>query len=465
MPLTSRAPTNDSVTAPVDVALQSLLHNDLDAMFRNADKIGQPSDWIEHIPFAYWLIHTITPQTLVELGRPASSSYAAFCQAVQDEGLETRCYAVECPQKGEDAPQTAEPTPSSTDYSAFSQTFRCTFDEAALRFADSSIDLLHIDGIQSYDAGRDVFKKWLPKLSARGVVLLHHTNDLHGDAGIWRLWNDVASRWPCFEFLHGRGLGILCVGADVPPSVQALLSIKNDVARIRARFTYLGQRWAMESRARILAEEIAYHRDRAHHARGEAEAYRRHVGQMDGKLSTAKQALDKALNEVLDLRTEVRQFDTVQREREGQFRILARDRNRAVKQIAQLTADLEYQRQQTVTLAAAQAENERQLFELYRSSSWRITGPIRGLAARHPTAIRAIRTLINRHPGFRRFAIGIQATSADIAAAYRSYVRIRRVQLTRLYSALGRGKPASHRQDRCHYVVLHRRHDRLAPRT
>ena len=61
-------------------------------------------------------------------------------------------------------------------YSAFSSLVRTTFDDALGHFRDGSIDLLNLDGFHSRDAVRHDFETWLPKVSTRGVVLLHDIN-------------------------------------------------------------------------------------------------------------------------------------------------------------------------------------------------------------------------------------------------------------------------------------------------
>lgn len=226
-----------------------------------------PSAWLEHGPFAFWLTETVQPQTLVELGTHSGFSYLTFCQAVLRLGLPTSCYAIDT-WRGDDHSgfygEEVFAKLSATherSYAGFSTLVRALFDDALPRFADGSIDLLHIDGRHDYKSVSHDYETWLPKLSERGIVLFHDTNERAGDFGVWRLWNELSNAHPSFEFLHGHGLGILAPSRVVPEGLVPLLwSGPQRKAAIRAAYVRLGkgvlaQHELYAARARIAAHD------------------------------------------------------------------------------------------------------------------------------------------------------------------------------------------------------------------
>src|SRR5439155_23769549 len=116
------------------------------------------SGWIEHVPFAFWLIEVLKPKCFAELGVHNGVSYFAFCQAVKNLNLDTTCYGIDSWVGDEHAGFYGEEIFSkvssyNTDnYSGFLTLVRATFDEASNYFIDQQIDLLHIDGLHTYEA-------------------------------------------------------------------------------------------------------------------------------------------------------------------------------------------------------------------------------------------------------------------------------------------------------------------------
>jgi cephalosporin hydroxylase len=188
-------------------------------LFTRPNRLHIKSAWNEHIPFAMMLVELQRPRVVVELGAHCGVSYCAWCQAVTAMGLPSKCYAVDT-WAGDahtgyyDNAVFEELKQYHSQYEAFSTLLRMKFDEALTRFPDRSVDLLHIDGLHSYEAVRHDFETWLPKMSERGVVLFHDTAVTDRGFGVYKLWAEVSARFPHFNFEHGYGLGVLAVGKE-----------------------------------------------------------------------------------------------------------------------------------------------------------------------------------------------------------------------------------------------------------
>ena len=184
--------------------------------------------WTGHIPFAGWIMEEHRPNIFVELGTHAGLSYSSFCQAAIENRLLTKCYAVDT-WKGDEHSWTYDESIfkeyseyHQERYASFSQLLRMTFDEALNYFSDGSVDLLHIDGLHTYEAVKHDFETWLPKMSDRGIILFHDTNVRERNFGVWKLWEEVSQHYPGFEFQHSHGLGVLLIGSNIPEKIKFL---------------------------------------------------------------------------------------------------------------------------------------------------------------------------------------------------------------------------------------------------
>ena len=95
---------------------------------------------------------------------------------------------------------------------------RCKFDDAVKQFEDNSIDLLHIDGLHTYEAVKHDWKTWLGKLKHGGTVLLHDWNVRDPGFGVWKLWEEIKedNRFKCIQLANGYGLGIATYTEIIP---------------------------------------------------------------------------------------------------------------------------------------------------------------------------------------------------------------------------------------------------------
>ncbi|WP_315743434.1 MULTISPECIES: class I SAM-dependent methyltransferase [unclassified Bradyrhizobium] len=173
------------------------------------------SPWQGHRDFAYDLVGFARPRLIVELGVHYGCSYFAFCQAVKDRDLPSRVVGIDtwegdehCGHYGGEAYETVAKTMAASFADDRFVLHRARFDQATEAFDDDSIDLLHIDGLHTYDAVRSDFTTWLPKLARDGIILMHDIASSSGYESA-RFWAEIKQRHPHFEFLNRWGLGIL----------------------------------------------------------------------------------------------------------------------------------------------------------------------------------------------------------------------------------------------------------------
>src|SRR5882672_1369407 len=207
------------------------------------------SAWAAHTPFAMLLVDLLRPRTVVELGTFTGVSYCAFCQAVKELQLDARCYAIDTwrgdEQSGSYGDEILDDLKRHHDplYGGFSSLIQSSFDEALANFENGAVDLLHIDGYHAYEVVRHDFESWLPKMSDRGVILLHDTNVREGNFGVWRLWEEIKPRFPHFEFVHQHGLGVVLAGPNAGAELLSLVNAGEAEAQmIRDFFEQLGER-------------------------------------------------------------------------------------------------------------------------------------------------------------------------------------------------------------------------------
>lgn len=308
-----------------------------------------PSAWTGHVPFAFWVVEAARPRVLVELGTHHGTSYLAFCQAVAEAGLDTRCHAVDTWLGDEHAGFYGDEvheqlSARNAKYAGFSRLMRMTFDDALPAFDDGSVDLLHIDGLHTYDAVKHDFESWLPKLSDRAVVLFHDTGVRERGFGVWELWAELRGRYPAFEFQHAHGLGVLLVGAQAPGPLRALAALPGteDEAAVQRLFAALGAGvMAMGEAASLKAwlEQAQSDQAAALKAAGEAHHYlAERAAALEQQAQGLRDAVESSRVESSEATLRSRHLEGVLADREQLVASLRTDLARALADAVELSA-------------------------------------------------------------------------------------------------------------------------------
>ncbi len=173
--------------------------------------------WVGHIHFGYDLICNIKPGILVELGTYKGTSFFSFLQAIKDTELNTKSFAVDTWRGDEHAGFYGDEFYNHVVsiirefYQGLNtRLLKMFFDEALKEFENNSIDILHIDGLHTYEAVMHDFKTWFPKVKDDGYILFHDIRVV--DFGVCRVWDIIKREYPDYtfiEFEHSFGLGVM----------------------------------------------------------------------------------------------------------------------------------------------------------------------------------------------------------------------------------------------------------------
>ncbi len=182
------------------------------------------SAWKGHRGFAQRLIKALQPEVFVELGVHAGDSYFTIVESMHNGkayGVDTWAGDKHAGFYDDGIWKMVQGVNRQYPNSAL---LRMTFDSATSLIQDD-INLLHIDGLHTYESVKHDYETWGPKV--RDVILLH---DIcvpeNPDFGVWKLWEEIKNdnAGMCFEFHHCHGLAVFCKSERGFRAVQATKS-------------------------------------------------------------------------------------------------------------------------------------------------------------------------------------------------------------------------------------------------
>jgi predicted O-methyltransferase YrrM len=208
------------------------------------DKLEQlESSWKGHRAFAEWLTQRLQPKITVELG--VDYGYSLFCLANKNPGRVIGIDLFEgdahAGTREKNQHETVQQFATDNEYTNV-QLIKGDFTQLA-QYWVAPIDILHIDGLHTYEACLMDFVNWGPHVSATGVVLMH---DITSYPDVTRVFLEVGAQAKV-AFLHSAGLGVVCrdlalaqeILARYPDAVsgqalaEEMVKLKQDAQRFR----------------------------------------------------------------------------------------------------------------------------------------------------------------------------------------------------------------------------------------
>lgn len=160
------------------------------------------SAWKGHEQFAYWLVNEIKPKITVDLG--VDYGFSTFALSHNNPGI---VYGIDCFSGDEHAGfrDTLEYVNNIKNTYAFNNVefIKGDFNEVASQWRET-IDLIHIDGLHTYDAVKNDYETWKKFTNQNTVFLFHDTESYKNDVG--KFFNELDLHK--VNFTNSSGLGV-----------------------------------------------------------------------------------------------------------------------------------------------------------------------------------------------------------------------------------------------------------------
>ena len=167
------------------------------------------SAWTGHREFAKWLVNYLRPKLIVDLGVDFGYSCFVFADALQKNNIDGRVVGIDIFK--------ADNITSNVDTSEIIMKhikqnnitnvdiIKEYFHEVSLYWREP-IQILHIDGLHTYEAVKEDFYDWKKFVDNNGVILFHDVTAFSDTVG--RFFKEINDDGKKLFFTHSAGLGI-----------------------------------------------------------------------------------------------------------------------------------------------------------------------------------------------------------------------------------------------------------------
>jgi len=178
----------------------------------NPDWISEiVSAWCGHRPFSDYIVKTLGPQVIVELGVDLGFSSFCFSQALTNHQLtDSRVYGVDLfqgdPQTGFRNTKDQVESQIKAHQIENLELVQGEFGQVAKTW-NRVIDILHIDGYHTEDAVASDFNHWAKFVADTGIILFHDVYEFSPGFGAYQFFNKIEGYHKAY-FTHSHGLGL-----------------------------------------------------------------------------------------------------------------------------------------------------------------------------------------------------------------------------------------------------------------
>ncbi len=173
----------------------------------------QASAWMGLESVAYQMVLREKPKVIVELGTHMGLSALAMGLGLRDLGQGGRLFAIDCWEGdnqagyyGDSVYQTFLNRVKLLGLDSNVTALKMYFDEAVDK-VETPIDILHIDGLHTWEAVNHDFETFGPLVKPGGIIMFHDVNSHFPD--VKEFWRGISKKYESHRIYYSYGLGLI----------------------------------------------------------------------------------------------------------------------------------------------------------------------------------------------------------------------------------------------------------------